>query len=110
MKSRTNYKAFQGYKTPKNVKDDSVNIEKDPSLAEIVKENEKTKNIIGKTTSKVYLRKGPSKNEDDITILSEGDEISIISGIDDNTDWYKVCTPFGREGYIMKEFIEIRNV
>lgn len=97
MKSRTNYKAFQGSKVQKSVKDDSINLEK-------------PKDIIGHTTSKVYLRKGPSKSEDDITVLSEGDEVSIISGVNDNTDWYKVCTSFGREGYVMKEFVEVKDV
>lgn len=62
---------------------------------------------MGKTTSKVYLRQTPSTELDPVTDLDEGEEVLIVSDVNDDSDWYQVLTASSREGYIMKQYIEL---
>lgn len=58
--------------------------------------------------SRLYIRKGPGTNYEPITDISQGTDVLIVSGHDDNsTDWYEVMTAAGQEGFVMKEFIEL---
>lgn len=116
---KTNYKSFSENYT---ASDNDVSIfvseetnkevetfeDKSPEVEfaeEIVEETPETH--MGKTTSKVYLRQTPSTDLDPITDLDEGEEILIVSDVNDNSDWYQALTASSREGYIMKKFVEL---
>lgn len=68
---------------------------------------EETTSHMGKTISKVYLRQTPSTELDPVTDLDEDEEVLIVSDVNDDSDWYQVLTASSREGYIMKQFVEL---
>ena len=57
------------------------------------------------TCGKLYLRSEPSTDAKDITVLSKGEELMIVS--EDDEEWYGVYTASGQEGFCKKEFIKI---
>lgn len=63
--------------------------------------------VIGFATTDVYLRKGPDKSFDYLTVIKKDEEL-LIDLTDYYMDWYNVCTSTGVEGYVMKKFVEIR--
>lgn len=89
---------------------DVVNEIEAEKLEEEVVEEEKVEedgdtNMGVVTCGKLYLRSKPSKDSDWITILEKDEEIMIIS--EDDSEWYKVYTAAGQEGFCKKEFIKI---
>lgn len=113
---KTNYKSFSDKDTASD-NDASIFVseeekvetfeDKSPEVEfaeEIVEEISETH--MGKTTSKVYLRQTPSTELDPVTDLDEGEEVLIVSDVNDDSDWYQVLTASSREGYIMKQFVE----
>lgn len=80
-------------------------IEEENIEPEVVEEEKPSKDLMGKTTCKVYLRPTPGTDGNPITDLSKDEEILISS--DENPDWYQVFTASGQEGYVMKQFVEL---
>lgn len=112
---KTNYKPFSNKDT---VSDNDASIfvpeeivetfeHKSPEVDFSEEVIEEPISYMGKTTSKVYLRQTPSTDLDPLTNLDEGEEILIVSGIDNDSEWYQVLTASSREGYIMKQFVEL---
>lgn len=54
--------------------------------------------------NKAYIREAPTKESNQLTIVSKGDELLME---ETSGDWYKVTTQTGVEGYIMKELTEL---
>lgn len=55
---------------------------------------------------KLYVRKGPDKSTESLCIIDKDTEVEIE--MDESTsDFYKVCTASGIEGYCMKKFIAL---
>lgn len=52
-----------------------------------------------------YIRESPTKASNHLAIVKEGDEL-LIEHIS-NTNWYKVTTQSGIDGYIMKELVSL---
>lgn len=52
-----------------------------------------------------YIRENPTKASNHLTIVKEGDEL-LVEHIS-NTNWYKVTTQSGIDGYIMKELVSL---
>lgn len=59
----------------------------------------------GRTTVKLNVRSNTDTNSDILTTLDEGEEIRIEDEY--NSDWYKVCTASGIEGFALKEYIKV---
>lgn len=60
---------------------------------------------IGRTIVKLNVRSNTDTNSDILTTLNEGEEVRIEDEY--NSDWYKVCTASGIEGFALKEYIKI---
>lgn len=83
---------------------DAVNLENN----EIVKEPEVIIKIgIVSNCKKLNVRKNPSKASEVLFVVSEGSEFAIYEN-ESTTEWYKVCTASGREGFCMKQYITIK--
>lgn len=55
---------------------------------------------------RLYIRKGPGKDYEPLTDIKKNDEVMIISN-SDNSDWFEICSASGKEGFVMKEFIDV---
>lgn len=56
---------------------------------------------------RLYIRQGPGKDYDPITDIKKNDEIMIVSGFDNDSEWYEICSASGKDGFVMKEFIDV---
>lgn len=78
------------------------------SYEEVVVEEELEKELqMGKIANadKVYLRSEPEVREgNDVKVLDKGTDV-LISDI--SSEWCKICTESGLEGYVMKKFVDI---
>lgn len=54
---------------------------------------------------KLYVRTDPSSDSEPLTIIKKNDEVLISSGVNNDSDWYGVCTASGQDGFVMKKFI-----
>lgn len=79
----------------------------DPIEETEITSEETNSNPMGKVIpSRLYVRKGPGVDYEPITDISQGTDVLIVSGHDDDTtDWYEVITAAGQEGFVMKEYI-----
>lgn len=59
----------------------------------------------GRATVKLNVRSNTDTNSDILTTLNEGEEVRIEDEY--NSDWYKVCTASGIEGFVLKEYIKV---
>lgn len=51
------------------------------------------------------VRADKSQDSEAITTINRHSEIVIVDGEFDDSDWYKICTASGIEGYVLKKFI-----
>lgn len=95
--NRTNYSGFYN---------DTPVVEEETIVEEVVDEPvEEHKDIMGKVTAaRLYVRQYPNPSGEEITIVDEGQDLMILETLD---EWYKVVTPSGAEGYVMKAYVEI---
>lgn len=102
-RNRTNY---NNKYNPKN----------DHKKKEIVEETEEVQNdseiatvIVGKVNipenKELNVRSEASKDSDPLTTINSRSEVVILDGKDNDSDWYKICTAAGIEGYVLKEYI-----
>lgn len=105
--NKTNYKNFSNNKqvVREPIKVDQVlNIEQhEEKVEEVV-----NKEILGITNSKLNLRKEPNGDAEILVVLGDKEEITIIDK-DTNTEFYKVVTVHGIEGYCMKKFVTVKE-
>ncbi len=58
------------------------------------------------TVKKVKIRRGPSKEEEEIGVLKKGEEIEVL---DPYSDWITVMTADGEVGYMMADKVAVRR-
>ena len=59
------------------------------------------------TANKLNIRKAPSKGAEVLTIVDKNTEVEIDLDYE-SSEWFKVVTAAGAEGYCMREFVEIK--
>ncbi|MEA4969574.1 MAG: SH3 domain-containing protein [Candidatus Pelethousia sp.] len=59
---------------------------------------------LGKTTGKVYLRKGPGTSNAQLAILKPDTELTLYGSSD---GWYKVKLSDGTEGYVSSKYVTV---
>ncbi|MEA5059591.1 MAG: SH3 domain-containing protein [Candidatus Pelethousia sp.] len=59
---------------------------------------------LGKTTGKVYLRKGPGTSYEKLSILKADTELTLYGTSD---GWYKVKLSDGTEGYVSSKYVTV---
>lgn len=59
--------------------------------------------------SKLNIRAAASKEADVVTVVDEGTVVMIDYPVDQNSDWFKVYTEAGVEGFCMKQFVTVNN-
>lgn len=71
---------------------------------------EETKEIIGVVSNceKLNVRSNPDKDSDVLYTLNKGNEVMIDKEAS-TSEFYKVITGAGLEGYCMKQFIEVEE-
>lgn len=90
------------YTTNFNDRDDFIDVE---NVEETVEEDD-TK--LGKVDCDLLnIRPEANTNGDPVTQVKRGEELLIMSGLDDRSDWYYICTAAGIEGYVMKRFVVV---
>lgn len=57
--------------------------------------------------SRLYVRKGQSKNSEPLCIIKQGEEVEINLAMS-TKDFYRVTTPSGVVGYCVKDFVCIK--
>lgn len=96
---KTNYKNYNRGKR-----------EETKPVDEVSEEVKETKQVIGVVSNceRLNIRKIPRKDADVLCILEVGSEVTVVDlRIDTTSEFYKVITGAGIEGYCMKEFIEV---
>lgn len=69
--------------------------------------SEDSKIIKVDNAKKVYIRDAPSKDGNQLTVVTKDSELMVIGASEiDNEDnlWHNVCTESGIEGYVMAKF------
>ena len=84
--------------------DVAENIEEVEEDIEDVKDSKPTLFALVVNAESVYMREGPSKDYEPITILKKE---SIVEIIGEEDEWYHVANTSGIEGWMMKKFISI---
>lgn len=101
--NRTNYNGF--YKEPQieQVEPEPINlfVEVEPEVIEEVVEEKNTAVVLAK---RLYVRSEPYVGAEDVTIVEQGDELTVLEILD---GWIKVRIPSGDEGYVMDVYVEI---
>lgn len=99
MKNRYDYtkKYEKKQKTEEPIQETFTEVEKEEETAPYMK--------TGKSTVKLNIRNDANTNSDILTTLNEGEEVRIEDEY--NSDWYKVCTASGIEGFALKEYIKV---
>lgn len=64
----------------------------------------KSEDLKGVATTRLYVREDNSRESAQVTILSKGDEVTVIDEID---GWYLVETRKHEQGYCMSQYIEL---
>ena len=128
---------YRNYRQMSNPVDEAVPAEVKPEIAEVIAEAaanlevdvdecaacdevvEKLPEITGdgnaplvgvvKGCSKLNIREGAGKDFDVITVVEEGTVVMIDYPIDVASDWFKIYTEAGIEGYCMKQFVTVNN-
>lgn len=102
-KNRTNYS--QKY-TPEVVEDPII--EEEDEFEEAVEELEVEKKIVRVNIpkdQKLNVRAEASVDAEVLTELSDGAEVEILD--DAFANWLKVVTPFGIEGFVKTDYVEL---
>lgn len=92
-----NYQDYSEY-SKKEVLDESGNVDVQP---------EEDNLPIGLVNAyEVYVRENSGKVYNPVTTVKKGSELMILDNSD--PEWYKVMTASGIEGYIMREFVDVK--
>lgn len=59
--------------------------------------------------AKLNIRAAASTTADVVTVVNEDTVLMIEYPVDQNSDWFKIYTETGVEGFCMKKFVEIRS-
>lgn len=79
----------------------------DPKPEEPEEPEEPEQTLTATVTANLRLRKGPGTNYEVILTLANGTKVTIIDNSD--SEWAKVRTLSGKEGYCSKEFLKISS-
>jgi uncharacterized protein YgiM (DUF1202 family) len=112
--SRHNYSQYSNKNNnapiEEEVCEESVVIENDVPEISLVEETVETvvipEIVVGcvANCAKLNVRAKPNTNADVICVLEAASEVNI-NVADSNTEWFKVCTATGIEGYCMRKFV-----
>lgn len=58
---------------------------------------------------RLNIRTAPDKKAEPVAVVNKDTVLMIEYPVNTNSDWFKVYTEAGVEGYCMKEFVEIRS-
>lgn len=75
-----------------------------------VEEVKAEKVLFGKVCDCAYLnvRKAPTTNSDIVVLINHEAELKILCSFE-NDEWYKVVTSTGDEGYVMKQYVAVKE-
>lgn len=94
---KTNYKNYNRGK-----KEETKPVDK---VSEEVKETKQRIGIVS-NCERLNVRKNPEKDADVLCVLEVGSEVMVT---DDISEFYKVITGAGIEGYCIKQFIKVEE-
>lgn len=111
-KKEKNDKPLEGQVTIDEVFNNDVLTEKEVEALqpEEIAEVKPNGNLIGVVTGceKLNLREGSNKDSKVLAILTKGTEVEVELDAPTTSEFYKVKTASGIEGYCMKKFITIK--
>lgn len=108
------YNKFQGARSEAPVMDETAEVAEETveeAVEEVKADTSKTNTemITGivDNCDKLNVRRNPTLSAKPLTVINKGSEVQIDTN-NSTSEWYKVCTTNGIEGYCMKEFITIK--
>lgn len=72
--------------------------------AEIISEPKPTQEFGTVNAREVYIRRGPSKDEDHVGTVKKGDSLIVLGR---ENDFLKIETEDGKQAYIMESFVDV---